>query len=224
VSIVLVAIIGGLTVPRALADDELPDCFARGHATCADFGPHALPRSPDELIALRDEIAHDPWGGAAVAIYALMSWHADPVAGQSMLVLAVSERNVGKVGGSAATPPPGTHKGYALSGALRALLKMGERSRHCARSYAVGATPDNRYSFDPAAVTLRFRKQEKAVGSIESGTYKVFACTAGADSCRPITMKRNRHGLWKADELSSLLTGCKAMAPLPTDGGPEDDL
>jgi hypothetical protein len=186
-----------------------------------DLGPHPLPQSPEELITLRDQIAKDPWGGAAIAVFALIGWDADAPRGESMLVLAVSERNVDKVKGAAAAAP-GTYKGYALSGAFKAWLRLGERYKHCARSYAVGATPENRYTVDPAAVTVRFKKQDKAVGSIESGTYKVFVCSAGADSCRPITMRRNKHGVWKADEMSSLLAGCKAMATSGPDK--EDDL
>jgi hypothetical protein len=188
-----------------------------------DLGPHALPTSPEELVTLRDQLAKDPWGGAAIAVYALMNWDADAPRGESMLVLAISERNVGKAKGAAASAP-GTYKGYALSGAFKAWLRLGERYKHCARSYAVGATPENRYTFDPAAVTLRFKKQDHAVGTIESGTYKVFVCTSGADSCRPITLKRNKHGVWKADEMSSLLAGCKAMAPPPDQHDPDDDL
>lgn len=188
-----------------------------------ELGPHALPQSPEEVIALRDQIAKDPWGGATVAVLALMGWDADPARGESMLVLAVSERNVDKVKGAAATAP-GTYKGYALSGAFKAWLRLAERYKHCARSYAVGATPENRYTIDPAAITLRFKKQDQAVGSIESGTYKVFVCSSGADSCRPITLKRNKHGVWKADEMSSLLAGCKAPAPPPDAHTPDDDL
>ena len=217
---IAIALLGPMAVATlARADDGPPDCYARQADTCVDVGPHAVPSTPDELVALRDKIANEPIGGATVAVLSLMAWHADPKVGEPLLVLSVSERNLGKGKGA------GSHKGYVLSTPLRSLLQMFERSRDCARSYAVGATPDNRYTMDPAAVTLRFFDRPPTPHDPPSPTTrKVFVCSSGADTCRPITMRINRRGIWKADEMSSLFVGCKPMAPLPSEGGPEDDL
>lgn len=209
--------LGALAGPAAA--DGPPDCFKNSKPGCTDVGPYAVPRTPEELIALRDKIATDPWGGAAITLLAFMAWQADEKVGEPMLVLAVSEKNVGKSKGA------GSYNGYGLSGALKSYLRMTERSKHCARSYAVGATPENRYAFDPSAVTLRMLKPEPATPLDPAlTTYKVFVCTSGADSCRPITLTSNKRGIWKADELSSVLVGCKPMAPAPGAEDPADAL
>ncbi len=196
--------------------EEVVDCHKVKSDACFDLAAHPLPASPDDAKKLRDEIAKDPWGGAAMVVYALMVWQSDEALGKKLLVLAMSEKQVKKV-----KKGEGTYNGYDLSGSIVQLLQIAGPKKHCLRSYALGATPDNDYAIpDTSAVVLRFRKQEKYVGTIESGTYKVFVCTSGADSCRPITTMVNKNGVWKADELSSLFSGCR---PTKSEEKPKKD-
>ncbi len=58
-----------------------------------------------------------------------------------------------------------------------------------------------------------------ANGNRETGQYKVFVACSGAELPRPVTLKKNDQGLWKASEWSSLLVG--VMPPMTTPG---DDL
>jgi hypothetical protein len=93
---------------------------------------------------------------------------------------------------------------------------------YCRTAYPVGATRANKYVFDKSKVSFRFRKQERLVGSIDSGKYKVFACSEGTATCRPMQMVRNDKGFWKVDNFSSISTGCAG----PVKDGPSasDDL
>lgn len=190
---------------------DLVDCYTNIKDGCTDVGPYAVPTSAEQLVTLRDTLAKDPWGGATVTLLAFLAWQADPKLNESMLVLAVSERSVGKGKGV------GSYNGYVLGAGLKSYLRLVERYQHCTRSYVVGATPANRYTIDPTAVSFRIYKPAGDPPLDPAATtQKVFVCTSGADSCRPMTMTVNKRGLWKSDELSSLLAGCKAMTPLPT--------
>jgi hypothetical protein len=202
----------------AAAEERSVDCHQVKTDACWDLAAHPLPTSPDEAKKLRDEIAKEPYGGAAMLAYALMVWQADEELGKKLMVLAVSEKKVTKV-----KKGDGTYGGYDLNGSVSEYLRMAARNKHCMRSYAVGATPDNDYAIpDVKAVVLRFRKQEKYVGSVDSGSYKVFLCTSGADSCRPITTTMNKNGVWKADEMSSLFSGCRPMKSQERSPGEDD--
>jgi|GEM_PF-920973 len=216
-------ILAALATTAALAGPasagDLVDCNKVTKEGCTDVGPFAVPKTPAELIALRDAIATDPWGGAAVTLLSFMAWQSDEKVGEPLLVLAVSEKNVAKGKGV------GSHNGYVLGTSLKGYLRMTERYKHCARSYAIGATPANRYAYDPAAVSFRFYKPVTTTPADPAATtQKIFVCSSGADSCRPITMTVNKRGLWKADELSSVLVGCKPMAAEPGAEDPADAL
>ena len=45
---------------------------------------------------------------------------------------------------------------------------------------------------------------------MEQGVFKVFFSCSGADSPRPITLARNKRGIWKASGWHSLLVTVKA--------------
>jgi hypothetical protein len=56
-------------------------------------------------------------------------------------------------------------------------------------------------------------------GDPETGTFKVFITSSGASSPRPVTVKRNDKGIWKAYEWSTLIVGVE-----PPAGNVSDDL
>jgi hypothetical protein len=75
-------------------------------------------------------------------------------------------------------------------------------------AYIEGATPENGYAVSgpPYVVTCTDNPYS---GDVDSGQFKVFVACSGADSPRPVTLKRNNKGIWKASEWSSLLVGVK---------------
>ena len=129
-----------------------------------------------------------------------------------MLVLSIYEDNL--VNGT-------TYKSFALMRAdLERLYRVRHPNDYIARSYVAGTSPHTGY-FLPLdttnSIVVIFRPQDKLVGSIESGEYKVFIWSTGADTARPIQLKRNAKGLWKVNEFSSLTVGIQApVAPGPT--------
>ena len=180
-----------------------------------DEPARALPTSVEEYLKLRDDIGRSPQGGAALLAYALMVRGTNKALGEQLLVLALERSRLRK--GS-------TYKGFAVAGSSQYLLGQLDKNPHCARSYAAGSSPENDYKLDPAAVGLKFRKQTKYAGSVESGRFKVFLCSTGTDTCRPVTLQRNDQGIWKAREFSSLVVSCRAPTGAAGKAEVKDDL
>jgi hypothetical protein len=197
------AAIAALLASGGLAHANLPDCYDTSSPECDDGPSTSLPSSVDEFIATRDKLARDPWGGATMFLMAWMVRATNPTLGDQMLVLSLAEGQLTKMSRG------GVYKGYGFGRGLSYHMNNLNKSYpYCRTAYAVGATRANKYTFDARSVKVRFRKQTRLVGSIESGKYKVFACSEGTATCRPLTMVRNSKGLWKVDNFSSISTGC----------------
>ena len=77
------------------------------------------------------------------------------------------------------------------------------------QSYAKGATPANDYKMDPDNFELEFtREVSQQDGKI---TYLMIKC-GGADNPRPFRMRKNKAGIWRMYEWSSLQVGVKKRA------------
>ena len=112
----------------------------------------------------------------------------------------------------------GDKEGSGDSGAPNLQLKGKD---HILRAHAKGTKQSDGYQLDMGKpVTLVYRRQLKAVPVPGSGDAKVFACTSGAPTCRPIRLKRNTKGIWKVYSFSSIVVDIKK--PPVTDDG--DDL
>jgi len=74
-------------------------------------------------------------------------------------------------------------------------------------SYYVGTSPVNSYSIPP--LPFRFSISRDTYSSSDPDRKKVFVTSSGADSPRPVTLKRDDRGIWKALEWSSLLLGVR---------------
>ena len=160
-----------------------------------------LPTSVEEFVALRDQIAQSPQGGAAMMVLALLTYTNDNVLGQQCLTIAVDRERLqeGDKG----------YKGWQLSNSsLQRVRSQLEGKPYLPRSYIEQAMPENGYALaEPPYVVIC--SDNPYSGEIDSGTYKVFVTCSGASSPRPITLKRNDKGLWKASEWSSLLVGIR---------------
>ena len=145
-----------------------------------------------------------PQNGAALFVLALLNWAIPEYksVGEQMLVLSMWEDNL--VAGH-------TYKSYGLFRAdIERVNRLLPPKGHIARSYVAGANPANAYSFNSGSIVVRFRPQDRLVGSVEEKQYKVFIWSGGADSARPVTLKRNAKGYWKVFEFSSLTVDIRA--------------
>lgn len=70
-------------------------------------------------------------------------------------------------------------------------------------SYFQNTSPKNGYAL-PKALQIKAVSNPYS-GKKDAGDFKIYIACSGADSDRPIRLKRNNRGLWKAHEFSSLL-------------------
>jgi hypothetical protein len=174
---------------------------------------NTVPGDIASFEAFRDSLATTPEGGAIVMLFALRLYQQNRTEGTKALIVAVDSNRLSKSTG------PDSYKGFALDNSTKFLLGQIEKYPYMLNSYLPGATRANGYtpSAPPYIFTLTSNQYS---GSVESGQIKLFLPSSGADTPRPITLKRNSKGIWKAAEFSSLLTG---VAP-PATANPGDDL
>ena len=149
--------------------------------------PVPLAKDLDEFRKIQSEVARTPQGGAIMFVTALLEYASG---NDEFMKLALLEDDL--VGGS-------------LSAMDRYRLRRVKE--FMARAYVDGTTPDDCYQLpSDDEIALAFRPQDKHVGSVASGRYKVFVWSGDASlTARPMTLKRNQAGLWKAVEFSSLV-------------------
>jgi hypothetical protein len=164
-----------------------------------------LPQSVDDLIALQQQVAQTPQGGAAVMVVALLLYAGDVDLGHGCLSVAVDQDRLSEGDKG--------HAGWQLRGRARQLIRTQIGGQpHIPRSYIQGTSPENGYELPAPPYELSFSDNPYS-GSIEAGTYKVFVDCSGAASPRPVMLRRDARGIWKACEWSSLLVGVRKPEP-----------
>lgn len=180
-------------------------------AWCEDITIPGIPSSADEFVTMRNELATTPEGGAAMFIVTLLGFSQSQDLGMQFLTLALDQGNVGK---------GNVYKGYAPN---RSIMYHVDRLTHqkvwgyLGYAYIRGATPDNEYQVSAPYTVVTSRN--KYSGDEASGRVKVFVDVAGFKS-RPIALKRNDNGIWKAAECSSMFLNVEP----PASTRPKDDL
>ena len=187
-----------LLLTLATLADVTANCFTKKSSACRLTERRVLPTSVEEFLELREQIGRDPHGGAVLFVYALMARTLNPAIGNKLTVLSIAEDKLRKIESG------GYYRGYSWDRSTDYHLERLRTRPHVIRSHAVGSSPENRYALDPSSVGLAFREQDTPGNDVETGRFKVFACSSGADTCRPITMWRNSRGFWKAHEFSTL--------------------
>jgi len=157
----------------------------------------AMPRTVEEFKAMRDRLATTPFGGAAMFAVALNVYSEDPKAGIPLLTLALdaSMLSDGNEGVSGKQP---TH--------LRDFRDRNGQKPWVAKSMIQGTSPEGGYALPAFPLTLKFKEQP---GDVKETDAKVFVYTTGADSPKPMRLKKNDKGLWKAAEWSSFQGNCR---------------
>ncbi len=217
-----------LAASSAQAGSPPANCFSVPGSSCFKLGPHKLPKTVKEFKALRSKLmsanteVKKAYGGAALFLYALMVRTYDKSLGNKFLVMSLTKDGLTK----------GNHyKGYTWSRSLDYHVKRITSRSQIPRSHVVGSSPKNNYKVNfKKALKLVFRKQTAAKGSDGSkyvpdpatGKYKIFSCSSGAATCRPMALRRNKKGIWKVKSFSSISVGI--MAGGPTTGAEEPDV
>jgi hypothetical protein len=158
-----------------------------------------MPQSLEEFVAVRDQVAQEPQGGAAMMVVALLMYTKDEELGRQCLAIAVDRERLSE--------GPKGYKGWQLRASDIWLLHSQIKEKaYVLRSYIKGSDPENGYRPDGPPYVFEFSDNPHS-GNPSSGTFKVFVSSSGASSPRPVTVKRNDDGIWKAYEWSTLIVG-----------------
>jgi hypothetical protein len=160
----------------------------------------SVPTTTEEFITLRNKIATTPEGGAAMFVLAMQLYVKKPEMGMECVISmvdlgALQQSNKG-------------YKGYDLGTSTKNLFKSQlSQAPHIPFSYYKDTSPKDGYKASPPF------KVETSInrysGTESEGKLKVFVKSSGADTPRPITLKKNDKGVWKATEWSSLIVGVR---------------
>ena len=208
----ITALVALTTVLSAQAFAQPVNCFTIPGDACHEVGPNAVPKTVDEFKALRTRLNQNAkteldkaYAGATLFLHALMARSQDQAVGDQMVVMALDKGELTK---------GATYKGFTWGRGPGYHLDRLATRPHVARAHAKGSAPKDGYQVDLSKpVTVVFRQQSKYVPKLETGQYKVFACTSGAATCRPIALKRNTKGLWKVASFSSISVDIQKVAP-----------
>jgi len=162
-----------------------------------------VPTSADDMVALRDSLATTPHGGAATFVAAMLAYSQDVDLGIQCMTVAIEADQL--VGG-----PKGVKGKQPSNPCLQRLRERLGSKPYLARSYVQGTSPQGSYDLPGGPLVVKVKEQAGDVGADRA---KVFVYSTGADSPRPIQLTKNNRGLWKANNWSSLETGCRPPAP-----------
>lgn len=151
----------------------------------------ALPESLAQMQSLPEASLDTPFKTAALTVCALCAYAADKQTGTDMLNWLRGPR-----------PMNGSDISF-LNDRFR------DGKTYIPFSYFAGAAPDNNYTpAEPYTVTVESTHVSDSVGE---GYFKVFIPCGGADSPRPVTLRRKGES-WYLWEYSSLLSGIRTPA------------
>ena len=171
----------------------------------------AIPKSSEEFTQYRNSVATTPEGGAAATVAALLAFSENEKVGMQCLTLILDRRNVGR---------GDVIKGYAPSSAIMYHVNRISGYKmwpYLGYAYLKGAKASQNYTVSaPYSIVT---KRQRNSGTNASGKVKIFVHVDGFRP-RPITLRRNDKGLWKAMEMSSLFLNVQGPARLT----PKDDL
>lgn len=168
----------------------------------------SLPKTAEEFRSLRDAAALTPEGGAALFVLALNAYVKDTAFGEACVTMMLANDPL-----LLEKADPGAWKGFQPSKNSEFLLKQLLRYAGIARSFVCGTKIADDYALPPLPWTLRVARNKYS--ALENGDLKVFVYSSGADSRRPLAMRKNDQGVWKVAGFSSLPMPIKT--PLPHD-------
>ncbi|MBM9499566.1 hypothetical protein JWG44_04795 [Leptospira sp. 201903071] len=151
--------------------------------------------------SFRTEQSSTPQGALVSLLSALDLYSKNKEEGTKALILIVDS--------SLLNSDSNGYKGFSLSKNITDLIRRQlEQHPYLIGSYLPGSSATNNYK--PNSAPYQFNlTANRFSGTEESGQRKLFIPSSGADSARPVTLKKNTKGVWKAHEFSSLLVGIK---------------
>ena len=153
----------------------------------------------DKFKAAWEKEANDPYDAIFYYLIAALNIERDPKLADAMMTVVVSKRDSMD---SSSSP-----SGLKLGKTSAYYIGQFQEDKNIARSY-VGADWKEDYTFDKNNLTMTVTRDDE----VDEKTRKIFIHSGGADSARPVTVKRNKHGQWKLTNYGSLCVGVRKPA------------
>ncbi|WP_367898238.1 hypothetical protein AB3N61_00705 [Leptospira sp. WS58.C1] len=175
---------------------------------------NSWPSDFSSFESFRDTNASTSQGAVIVLLAALSIYSKNAEEGKKALIICLDANSL------IADTSPNGYKGFNINRNTIDLVKRQlEQHPYLIGSYLPGSSFQNGYKPSNPPYTFSLTSNRFS-GTEESGQKKLFLPSSGADTPRPVTVKRNAKGIWKASEFSSLLVGIKK----PATSNPADDL
>jgi hypothetical protein len=165
-----------------------------------------LPDNIDSFIEIRDEIAKSPEGAAAIFVLAMLVFEKDRKMGEDALIIVLDRSNL--------VESMNGYKGFSPGQSIKYHLGRFNSKPYWGRTYILGTNPENAYVL-PSELLVETNRNSVSVQT--NGDVKVFVKCTGADSHRPITLRANDKGIWKAVECSSMFLDMRAPQQIISD-------
>jgi hypothetical protein len=165
-----------------------------------------VPTTVQEFLIFRDQVAQTPEGGASVMLMALILYTQNEVLGKQAITIALdrSQLSQGDV-----------YKGFQPPSSINFHLQNLKGKPYIARSYVVGTSPEGAYKLPGK---IRFKLTQSAYNDQSNGDVKVFVQCSGADTPRPVSVRKNNRGVWKVVSYNSLFVGIRYPVQNVNDG------
>lgn len=164
-----------------------------------------IPHTLAKFLELRNQISHTPQGAAVMMLVAMRIYQQYPVEGMKCLTAASTNPLV-----VPATSNPGAYEGYVMGNVSELTRKLKDYT-YLPFVYFQGASPANQYTptAPPYVVDMMVNTYSYMSSTDGSLRIKVFINTLGADSPRPVVV-RKVGDYYRVTEFSSLY-----LAPKP---------
>ncbi len=165
-----------------------------------------IPTSIEEFVAMRDRESTTPEGGAMMVVVALLMYSQDAKLGMQAYTVALDQMNLVEGGSNA------VYMGFSPTQGERYNLEnyYGKHKDHLGNSYILGTSVNNNYRLPAAPYKMEFTRNKYSEQT--NGDIKVFIKCSGADSARPVTLRKNNRGIWKVTTCNSLFVGVRKQA------------
>ncbi len=145
-----------------------------------------IPHTLEKYLELRNQIAHTPQGAVVMMLVAFRVYQQFPVEGMKCLTANCTYPLLVPT-----TTHPGAYQGNVMANTTELRLRLNDLS-YLPFIYYKGATPANGYIPDgpPFQTELFVNPQSYIPSSDGSLRIKLFVKTKGADSARPVTVRK----------------------------------
>lgn len=173
--------------------------FAQSNETFT-IGISNIPTTIENFISIRDDLSATPQGGAAIFIVAMLMYVQNEELGMQAFTIALDRNNL--------VEDNSGYKGFKPDKSFIYMVQNYLKPRpYLANSYILNTSHLNGYSLPSKPYKIKL--STNPYSNISEDEIKLFIECSGADSPRPIIMKKNDKGIWKTSNYSSLFVGIK---------------